>query len=149
MQGTSPQAKCGLRYRSSATQMKWPKQSHSCSTTCWSAMTPLLPKLSRSLAVSACGVSPSTETCMSRAGRCLACLCECRSYVLRRSGSQMRGGRLRRLSARRLRDGRRGRPGEPARAKLRLRSMSFDCCGSRCFTASVILCEKSKVVVEK
>src|SRR5216684_1655520 len=47
------------------------------------------------------------------------------------SGSQMLGGRLRRLSTRKLRDGRRGRPGEPARAKLRLRGMSCDCCRSR------------------
>src|SRR5260221_13218447 len=46
------------------------------------------------------------------------------------SGSQMRGGRLRRLSTRKLRDGRRGRPGEPTRAKLRLSGMSCDCCRS-------------------
>ena len=59
----------------------------------------------------ACGVSRPMGTCTSWAGRCpaarhqsgLARLCERRSCVLRRSGSKLRRGRLRRLSARKPR----------------------------------------------
>ena len=114
-----------MRYRSSA---KWPKQPHSCSTTliCHDAASTQAVTFARHDGVRSITLDGDVyEPSGTMSGHAAPS-----GFGMLVRAQELRAAEERVADAR-LRDGRRGRRGEPACVKLRLRSMSCDCCRSR------------------